>query len=213
MIVDAKTKHKNHGNLEVAYRLPSFLTGCQTPYHGKFEAIRRFPSYFIGRQTPYKIKYKVRKGQFFLVGAIIIILALYMLSNTLSKTTHIDCADVQDNNPIWTIEETEKGLYQITRKNLTERSRIDEFIGMQKEIAKENGYALGFDMLNYMPYGTGFPNIYTITLESNQFYIEKADALLPYYSDCKAVEGACFVLDFLVPGYERACCKAHRICC
>ena len=140
-----------------------------------------------------------------------------MLSNTLSKSTHIDCADVQDNNPIWTIEETEKGLYQITRKNLTERSRIDEFIGMQKEIAKENGYALGFDMLNFMPYPDNLasPINYTITLESNKFYIEKADVLLPYYSDCKDAEdgGRCAGLDSMVGGYRRVCCKAHDVCC
>lgn len=158
-------------------------------------------------------KLKPRKGQFFIVSAIMIILALYMLSNSLTQSINIEYANVQDNNPVWTIDETEKGLYQITKKNLTSKNDIDEFIEMQKDIARENGYVLGFDMPNYIPYGSGFPNVYTITLESNKFYIEKADLLLPYYSDCKAAEGACFILNFLVVGYERACCKAHSICC
>ncbi len=174
---------------------------------------RNFPSFFIGSMTQYKMKNKVRKGQFFIVGAIMIILALYMLSNTLSKSTHFDCADVQNNNPAWTIDETEKGLYQIARNNLTDRTQIDEFIVMQKAIARENGYMLEVDILNHVPYGTGFPNVYTITLESKKFYIEKAYVLLPYYSDCKSAEGTCFILDLLTPGYAQACCKAHSICC
>ncbi|RLG15588.1 MAG: hypothetical protein DRN71_00905 [Candidatus Nanohalarchaeota archaeon] len=162
-------------------------------------------------------KTKLKKGQFFIVGTIMIVLALYMLSNALSQSTHIDCADVQNNNPIWTIEETEKGLYQITKNNLTDRNRIDEFIEMQKDIATENGYALAFNMQNFMPYPDNLvsPINYTITLESNKFYIEKADMLLPYYSDCKDAEdsGTCAGLNSLADGYRRICCKAHDVCC
>ncbi len=156
---------------------------------------------------------KQRKGQFFIVGAIIIILILYMLSNTLTQSTNINCASVQDNNPVWMIEETEKGLYLVTKKNLTDRNDIDSFIEMQKEVAKENSYNLGFD-LSFNAYDTTFFSLYTISLESSDFYILKEDQLIPYYSSCE--DGLVCSLDGLglgYDGYSSACCEAYALCC
>ncbi len=156
---------------------------------------------------------KQRKGQFFIVGAIIIILILYMLSNTLTQSTNINCASVQDNNPVWMIEETEKGLYLVTKKNLTDRNDIDSFIEMQKEVAKENSYNLGFD-LSFNAYDTSFFSLYTISLESSKFYILKEDQLIPYYSSCE--DGLVCLLDGMgmgYDGYSNACCKAYGLCC
>ncbi|MEA3342622.1 MAG: hypothetical protein U9Q92_00510 [archaeon] len=158
---------------------------------------------------------KRRKGQFFIVGAITIIIILHMLSNTLTQGVNVDSSSVQDNNPVWMLEETEKGLYQITKKNLTGRSDIDEFIEMQKVIAKENGYSLGFDLFNFSSYSEGivFVNSYTMTLESNEFYVMKENQVLPYYFYCND-DFFCSSYDLL--GYKEskmACCKAYNWCC
>lgn len=151
---------------------------------------------------------KQRKGQFFIVGAVTIIIILYMLSNTLTQSTNINCASVQDNNPVWMIEETEKGLYHITKKNLTDRNDIDNFIEMQKEIAKENGYNLGFDLI-FRSYSNGTFPVYTISLESNELYISKENQLIPYYGHC---ENGLICIP-LFAGYSDACCKAYGLCC
>jgi len=87
---------------------------------------------------------------------------------------------------------------------------------MQKELARENEYLLEVDM-TFTPYpdNTLFPNVYTIIEKSDDFYIEKAEKLLPYYTDCKSAEnsGLCGGLDLLAAGYQKTCCKAYSVCC
>ncbi|MFH1127269.1 MAG: hypothetical protein ABIG84_00050 [archaeon] len=151
---------------------------------------------------------KYRKGQFFLVGAIMIVIILHMLSTTLYKGTKVEFSVVQDNNPIWTVEEAEKGLYEIAKKDLTDTSEIDEFVQMQKEVARENGYVLWFDLVFRPYYDANFP-VYSISLESKDFYILKEGRLLPYYSLCDA--GTVCVPSNI--GYSNVCCKAYGLCC
>lgn len=159
---------------------------------------------------------KIKKGQFLIVCAVMIIIILYMLSTTLMQTQKTEPQSVQDNNPAWFIETTEKGLYQIAMKNLTNSDDIEEYINLQKKLAMENNYILEVDM-TFTPYPANmfFPNIYTIIEKSDDFYIEKSDKLLPYYTDCKRAEdtGMCIILDPMAQNYRKTCCKAYAICC
>jgi len=156
------------------------------------------------------------KGQFLIVCAVMIIIILHMLSTTLMQTQKTESYNVQDNNPVWLIEATEKGLYQIAMKNLTNSNDIEEYLNMQEELARENEYTLEVD-LAFAPYPDNmlFPNVYTIIEKSDDFYIEKAEKLLPYYSDCKNAESSslCNGLDLLATDYQKTCCKAYSVCC
>ncbi len=70
------------------------------------------------------INAKRRKGQFLTVSAVMIIIILYMLSSTISRSRGVETSNVQDNNPVWILENTEKSLYKITMKNLTSPADI-----------------------------------------------------------------------------------------
>lgn len=159
---------------------------------------------------------KRNKGQFLIVCAVMIIIILHMLSTTLIQTQKTESYSVQDNNPVWLIEATEKGLYQIAMKNLTNSNDIEEYINMQKEVARENEYILEVD-ITFTPYPDSipYPNRYTIIEKSDDFYIEKSDKLLPYYADCKIAEDSslCSGLDLLAADYQKTCCRAYALCC
>lgn len=158
--------------------------------------------------------YQCRKGQFFIVSAIIIIIFMYALSNILTTPRTIDYSKVQDNKLSWMVDDIESGLYQITMVNLTYQDDIEEYIEFQSELAILNGYDFEFD-LTFNPYTSGYFSVYTVSLASHDSNILKENYLLPYYSYCN--DGlVCIVEAMGFPGYEgysRACCKAYTLCC
>lgn len=111
----------------------------------------------------------MRKGQFFIIGAVVIITILYSLNNYLNKNVDIDVSDIQGDDSFWVLYNVERNINYTIENSNNLVDDLDLIINKEKDLLIEEGKVL---KINYEILSTTEVSI-NIILDSKDIYLER----------------------------------------
>lgn len=112
----------------------------------------------------------MKKGQFFIIGAVVIITILYSLDNYLNKNVDIDVSEVQGDDSFWVLYNTERNINHTIENSDNPADDLDVLITKEKElnIEKNKILEINYDLSNP-------PEVaISITLDSKGVHLERS---------------------------------------
>lgn len=88
----------------------------------------------------------MRKGQFFIIGAVVIITILYSLNNYLNKNVDIDVSDIQGDDSFWVLHNVERNVNHTIKNSNNLVDDLNLIINKEKDLLIEEGKVL---IINY----------------------------------------------------------------
>jgi hypothetical protein len=110
----------------------------------------------------------MRKGQFFIIGAVVIITILYSMNNYLNKNVNIDVSDVQGDNSFWVLYTVERNVNYTLDNSNNLVGDLNLLIGKEKDLLIEEGKVL---KINYDVFPTEV--LVNIILDSKDVHLER----------------------------------------
>ncbi len=111
----------------------------------------------------------MKKGQFFVIGAVVITIALFTVYECLTQDWIINLPEMQGSNIIWMEKEVENSLKDVVLTSSNVEDDLNVVIEQQKKLLWTQEIQLDVDYKKLPLGGYGF----NITLERENEYIKK----------------------------------------
>ena len=150
---------------------------------------------------------KKRKGQFFVIGAVIIVVFIYSIQDILNETWMIDSSDLQKDNTVWILNNIEKNVLE-TLENSNSTTEIENNI--KELMAMEQETVISHINLEHTYYQTGryIEITYQISKENMKLTKNTSTNIDCLHADPN--QQKCNLLD---PTLKIHCCSAFNLCC
>ncbi|MEA3229471.1 MAG: hypothetical protein U9P44_01025 [archaeon] len=159
---------------------------------------------------------KSRKGQFFVIGIVIILFSLVTLNGILNQDSDLELSYMQEDRTVYVIKQMESDLFDII--SIVEYKSvpcdIEEYLVYEKAVLSRFGYTLEFE--KDVTYIGQYPNNIFInyTIKSSNINIRreiKTNAWCVRYE----YNDLCASLDLVTNGVVTAakCCSDFGLCC
>ena len=155
--------------------------------------------------------YKKRKGQFFIIGAILVVMSVYSISNLLNETWEIDSSGLQTDNTIWIIEDIEKNIYKTLETTIDPKNNLnttlDDFIAREQELLVAQA---DLDINYTKVYLNNYIEIIIYISKQNKRFEKNITTNI----DClKADPSSEKCNELTAPIDKTVCCKDFNLCC
>ncbi len=166
-------------------------------------------------------KPKFRKGQFFVIGIVVILFSLTALNEILTQDRELELSYMQSDMTVFFMRQIEMDIYNIISvvDHVSISDDIEEYKRYETDVLSKAGYSLYFE--KYVTYMGIYPNNISInyTIKSASVNMQReirtnawclrAD-YLRYESD-----DFCNFLDFTTNGIvtNTSCCSDFNLCC
>ena len=162
------------------------------------------------------VRLKSRKGQFFVIGVVVILFALTVLNEILTQDRELELSDMQSDMTVFFMRQMESDIYNIISvvDHVSIPDDIEEYLVYERDVLSRAGYSLYF--LKDVTYIGSYPNNISISyiMKSSKVNMEReirTNAWCLRYEHNGFCEYVGLATNYIVT--QASCCSDFNLCC